>query len=241
MNENYESLIEKVADRYGKQAFSAFNIGAARRGSEYIRHGWRLLFIERESSVALPLQSIFNSNDEYVDESGILQMKCMHRHPKWLLNVDSASSRRDGIGMNSYAGELWRRLEDKYSSYPVDKGNYGNLWYEWTAWTSLYKISESNRPLGISMARILASQCREILKDEIDVYRPSLIVMEQDSSWFSSFSSLFSSIEVRCGNIVKVTAYYRGIPVIVVANPVYAGMEEIVSAIESAADYLYVK
>ena len=79
------------------------------------------------------------------------------------------------------------------------------------------------------MTRLQTPECIMILKEEIEAYRPSVILMEIDDTWFTSFASLFSSIKQTNGSVVKITARYNKIPVIVTARPEIIQKKEFVT------------
>ena len=71
----------------------------------------------------------------------------------------------------------------------------------------------------------------EILKEEIDTWKPNLILIETDESWFSGFSPLFSSIEIVRNPVVKVFARYNKTPVLITIRPERQNKEMFVSNI----------
>ena len=110
-------------------------------------------------------------------------------------------------------------LNQRYNKLPVNLEKYGDRWYEFTVWSNLYKVTEQGKTPGLVMTRTQAGECMEILKEEIDSCRPSIIIMEIDSSWFTTFSTLFSSIEVHSDPVVKITARRGDSLVLVTSRP----------------------
>ena len=85
-------------------------------------------------------------------------------------------------------------------------------------------------------ARLQLPECMEILKEEIDTWKPNLILIETDESWFSGFSPLFSSIEIARNPVVKVVARYKKTPVLVTIRPERQSKEKFISNILEVLD-----
>ena len=92
-------------------------------------------------------------------------------------------------------------------------------------------MTEQGKTPGLRMTRLQLPECMEILKEEIDTWKPNLILIESDANWFSGFSPLFSSIEIVRNPIVKVAARYNNAPVLVTIRPERQNREKFVSNI----------
>lgn len=92
-------------------------------------------------------------------------------------------------------------------------------------------MTEQGKTPGLRMTRLQHPECLEILKEEIDTWKPNLILIETDESWFSGFSPIFSSIEIVRNPIVKVTAWYNKTPALVTIRPERQSKEKFIGNI----------
>ena len=76
------------------------------------------------------------------------------------------------------------------------------------------------------MTRLQHDESAAILREEIERFSPTFILMETGYSWFSAFSGLFSSVSVASDSVVEATAEFQGIPVVVTARPERMRKEE---------------
>ena len=136
----------------------------------------------------------------------------------------------------NYSGELWRQLNERLNKPEIDLSKYDYRWFEFITWTNLYKVTEQGKTPGLKMTRLQLPECMGILKEEIDTWKPNLILIETDESWFSGFSPLFSSIEIVRNPVVKVAARYNKAPVIVTIRPERQSKEKFVGNILEVLD-----
>ena len=167
-----------------------------------------------------------------------------HTSFDWIHNVPS----RPGVFTNgeeyslgrsdfwNYTGELWRQLNKRLNSPVIDLSKYDYRWFEFIAWTNLYKVTAQGKTPGLKMTRLQLPECMEILKEEMDTWKPNLILIETDESWFSGFSPLFSSIEIVRNPVVKVLARYKKTPVLVTIRPERQSKEKFISSILEVLD-----
>ena len=227
MRSQYASLCSKFSDRYGRKAFDGFAHFAGMKGREYDdQDRLRLMLVGRSvngwPSYSAGLDSVsFGNRMEAVfrDESrsAFDWIKPDPRKPCSFTNGDEY--RLGASRFWNYSGEIWKELNNTVNCPAIQLADYDFRWFEFIAWTNLYKITEQGKTPGIRMTRLQLPECRDILREEIEAYAPTLIVMETDESWFSSFSPLFSSVNVTRNPIVRITAKHGRIPVAVTIRP----------------------
>lgn len=244
MKSEYASIMDKFVSAYGRDAFDGFAHFAGMKGRQYDRQDkLRLMLVGRSTngwtSVSEGLDSrLFGKKmeDIFLDRN--------HTSFDWIHNVPL----RPGVFTNgeeyslgksdfwNYSGELWRQLNGRLNKPEIDLSKYDYRWFEFITWTNLYKVTEQGKTPGLKMTRLQLPECMGILKEEIDTWKPNLILIETDESWFSGFSPLFSSIEIVRNPVVKVAARYNKAPVIVTIRPERQSKEKFVGNILGVLD-----
>ena len=239
MKSEYASIMDKFISAYGRDAFDGLAHFVGMKGRQYdSQDRLRMMLVGRSTngwpSVSEGLDSMLfgkRMEDIFLDRK--------HTSFDWIHNVPSRPSvftngEEYSLGRSdfwNYTGELWRQLNKRLNSPVIDLSKYDHRWFEFIAWTNLYKVTEQGKTPGIRMTRLQLPECMEILKEEIDTWRPNLILIETDESWFSGFSPLFSSIEIVRNPVVKVFARYNKTPVLITIRPERQNKEMFVSNI----------
>lgn len=75
----------------------------------------------------------------------------------------------------NYSEAVWRGLDEL-------TGNHAEItdgrWFECIAWTNLYKITEKGKTPGLRMTRLQHDESAAILREEIERFSPTFILME---------------------------------------------------------------
>ena len=134
-----------------------------------------------------------------------------------------------------YAKEIWQKLPGAESNYYI--------WPENIAWSNLYKVSPlvCDNPDDESM-RIQRSACIDILKKELDVYKPTHILFLTGYDWFEPFSGIFDSVtDLGVRNVMKGpqkneiyvegTAIYQRAKAVIACRPEQRNKEGFVGAV----------
>lgn len=124
------------------------------------------------------------------------------------------------------------------------------IWMQNIAWTNLYKISPKN-PDNINnnpdskFMKIQLNTCIEILKEELEYFNPTHILIMSGFEWFKSFSSIFTDV-VDSGQrnicrgknknniFLEGRAKYKKAPVAISCRPEWRDKEGFVSSVLSA-------
>ena len=111
-------------------------------------------------------------------------------------------------------------------------------WVEHIVWTNLYKVAPTYMDNPDSkMKKIQQEECLEILKNEIELYKPThILAITGWYEWLEDFADMFENIKIYGKNIasgknkndiyVEATAEYNSIPVVVVCRPEMRNKEE---------------
>lgn len=244
MKNEYALIMDKFVSAYGRDAFDGFAQFAGMKGRQYDRQNrLRLMLVGRSTNGWPPVSEGFDSRsfgkrmeDIFLDRD--------HTSFDWIHNVPS----RPGVFTNgeeyslgrsdfwNYTGELWRQLNERLNKPVIDLSKYDYRWFEFITWTNLYKVTEQGKTPGLRMTRLQLPECMAILKEEIDTWKPNLILIETDESWFSGFSPLFSSMEIVRNPVVKVLARYNKTPALVTIRPERQSKEKFIGNILEVLD-----
>ena len=100
----------------------------------------------------------------------------------------------------SYTKDIWDILNNKKDS------SWNERWFEKIAWTNLYKIAPTGYIEENGKRKTWGSNpnttecneqievCRELLKEEIEYFKPTHILMVIGEDWFTDFRELFTNI-----------------------------------------------
>ena len=247
MKNEYAAIMDKFVSAYGRESFDSFAHFAGMKGRQYDKQDrLRLMLVGRSTNGWPSVSEGIDSRsfgkrmeDSFLDRD--------HAAFDWIQNVPS----RPGVFTNgeeyslgrsdfwNYTGELWRQLNKRLNSPVIDLSKYDYRWFEFIAWTNLYKVTEQGKTPGLRMTRLQLPECMEILKEEMDTWKPNLILIETDESWFSGFSPLFSSIEIVRNPVVKVLARYKKTPVLVTIRPERQSKEKFTGSILEVLDGIH--
>lgn len=113
--------------------------------------------------------TLYSTHDQ--DKSDLTKRYCIDKKPYW-----------------DYAKAIWLQLPGNVQS--------NDIWMESIAWSNLYKVSPKNsgNP-SPKIQQIQLATCKEILKHELEIYRPSHILMITGFDWFFPFSDLFENVK----------------------------------------------
>lgn len=235
----YSSIMDKFVSAYGRESFDNFAHFAGMKGRQYDRQDrLRMMLVGRSTngwqsaSAGLDSKSFGKRMEDIFLDRNCTSFDWIHTDPSRpgvFTNGEEYSLGRSDFW--NYTGELWRQLNERLNKPIVDLSKYDYRWFEFIAWTNLYKVTEQGKTPGLRMTRLQLPECMEILKEEIDTWKPNLILIESDADWFSGFSPLFSSIEIVRNPIVKVAARYNNAPVLVTIRPERQNREKFVSNI----------
>lgn len=115
-------------------------------------------------------------------------------------------------------------------------------WVENIVWSNLYKVApkEQGNPTT-GMCRVQQVICRDLLREEIELYRPTHILLVTGWNWISwgdenSFLSLFEDVKQIDEKCVVGTAYFdlndeKKIPVVITNRPEYLKNDQYVEEV----------
>jgi hypothetical protein len=137
-----------------------------------------------------------------------------------------------------YSKAIWSRLPGTFQD--------NEIWMKSIAWSNLYKVSpiECGNP-SIRMQEIQLATCKEILKRELEIYKPSHILAITGFDWFAPFADLFEEVKDsgkrnvlrgvnKNADYVEGTATYGDAKVVITCRPEWRDKEAFVSAALSA-------
>ncbi|QXM05459.1 hypothetical protein [Crassaminicella indica] len=95
-------------------------------------------------------------------------------------------------GYNTKKSAFWRTVQKLL----IEK-ELKDYWWSRIIWTNLYKIApyEGNNP-KLTLMKLQLDKCCEILKKEIEIYRPQNIVCFTGVDWFEVFSNRIDNINL---------------------------------------------
>lgn len=225
MKQEYSDLYDKFSALYGHEHFDEMAHFVGMKGKYYNEeNNLRMLLVGRSTNGWLTESKGLNA-----EEFG-KQMESVFKNNTsfdWIKsNPTSPESFSNGEKYRlstspfwNYTKDIWSCLNEIENKPVINLYDYDYRWFEFIAWTNIYKITEQGKTPGTNLTKLQEDECRRILKEEIDTYKPTFILMEIDDSWFYSFSSLFSDVKKNDDQIVKVTARYNNCPVIVTVRP----------------------
>lgn len=129
---------------------------------------------------------------------------------EWIDTESKASpcnKAREGIDRGTVKGEyvlskaqIWSYTKEIWDKLFGQKSLWTDRWFEKIVWTNLYKVAphEGGNPGG-KLQKIQIEACKELLKEEIEHFRPTHIFMATAyEGWFEQFADLFTCVK-RCG------------------------------------------
>ena len=240
----YESIMDKLVSAYGRESFDGFAQFAGMKGRQYDKQDRLCLMLVGRSTNGWPSVSEWLDSRLFGKRMEDIFLDRNHTSFDWIHTDPS----RPGVFTNgeeyslsrsdfwNYTGELWRQLNERLNKPVIDLSKYDYRWFEFITWTNLYKVSEQGKTHGLRMTRLQLPECMEILKEEIDTWKPNLILIKTDESWFSGFSPLFSSIKIVHNPVVRVVARYNKAPVMVTIRPERQSKEKFIGSILEVLD-----
>lgn len=205
---------------------------AAMKGSEYDKSSCRFMLIGRapngwgekepESSNA---DSFGNDMAGRVEDTA--RWKWVERRNGALYSGHSTRYCISQKPFWSYARAVWRAL--------CDERQDDDVWMKNIVWTNLYKASpDSGGNPNKKSRRVQLEACREILKEELERFKPTHILVLTGYDWFADFASLFEDAVER-GNeygekemFVEGSATYNGAKVVIACRPEFRRKQEYV-------------
>lgn len=244
MKSEYASIMDKFVAAYGRESFDRFAHFAGMKGRQYDKQDRLRLMLVGRSTNGWPSISEGLDPKSFGKRMEDIFLDRNHTSFNWIHTVPSkpgvfTNGEEYSLGRSdfwNYTGELWRQLNERLSKPVIDLSKYDYRWFEFIAWTNLYKVTEQGKTPGLRMTRLQLPECMEILKEEMDTWKPNLILIETDESWFSGFSPLFSSIEIVRNPVVKVLARYKKTPVMVTIRPERQSKEKFICSILEVLD-----
>lgn len=244
MRNEYASIMDKFVSAYGREAFDGFAHFAGMKGRQYDKQDRLRLMLVGRSTNGWPSVSEGLDSKSFGKRMEDIFLDRKHVSFDWIHNVPSSpgvftNGEEYSLGRSdfwNYTGELWRQLNTRLNKPAIDLAEYNYRWFEFITWTNLYKVTEQGKTPGLRMTRLQLPECMEILKEEIDTWKPNLMLIETDESWFSGFSPLFSSIRIVRNPVVKVVARYNKAPVLVTIRPEAQGKDKFIKNIMEVFD-----
>ena len=239
MRNEYSAIMDKFVSVYGRDAFDSFAQFAGMKGRQYDKQDRLRLMIAGRSTNGWPSVSEGLDSKSFGKKMEDIFLDMRQTSFNWIHTIPCkpgvfTNGEEYSLGRSrfwNYTGVLWKRLNERINDPAIDLSKYDYRWFEFIAWTNLYKVTEQGKTPGVKMTRQQLPECMAILKEEIDTWKPNLILIETDESWFSGFSPLFSSIEIVRNPVVKVLAKYRKTPVLVTIRPERQSREKFVNNI----------
>lgn len=158
-------------------------------------NGWGSLDVLSKQDFGIDAESQFNSLKRWSwiesvngilystydrEEKNLTKRYCIDKKPYW-----------------TYTKAIWEQLPGMIHS--------DEIWMENIAWSNLYKVSpsQSNNPDWNSQ-EIQRKACIEILKKELEAYKPTHILAITGYDWFKPFSILFDDVyDIGKRNILR--------------------------------------
>lgn len=237
MKNEYTAIMDKLVPIYGRDAFDSFAHFAGMKGRYYDKQRKLRLMIVGRSTNGWPSVSKGLDSSSFGKKMEDIFIDRRHTSFDWIHNVPSrpgvfTNGERYSLGRSdfwNYTGELWRQMNKEINDPVLDLSEYDYRWFEFIAWTNLYKVTQQGKTPGRKITKLQLPECIGILNEEIESWNPTIILFETDASWFSGFSSLFSSIELIQNPVVKVIAEYKRAHVLVTIRPERQGKEKFVN------------
>lgn len=227
--ERYAHFVSMCGEQYNKGTRRFMLIGRA-------TNGWGTLTAESAAAFGKAAQSEFDDHERWnwieaidgtlysthdQDQSNLSKRYCIDKKPYW-----------------DYSKAIWSQLPGVVQD--------DEIWMKSIAWSNLYKVSpkDSGNP-STKMQELQLATCREILKREMKIYKPSHILAITGFDWFAPFASLFENVQdtgkrniLRGANknsdYVEGTATYGDAKVVITCRPEWRDKEAFVSAALSA-------
>ena len=96
---------------------------------------------------------------------------------------------------------LWSYTKDIWSNLYGKQQRWEERWFENIVWSNLYKIAphESGNPSG-KLMKYQKDVCLELLKREVEYFKPTHILFITGKDWFSPFTNIFDEVRFRKAN-----------------------------------------
>lgn len=146
---------------------------------------------------------------------------------EWVITTNEVLSNEDGTYKLSQS-PFWRTAQGIWEQL---SGKQENRWIDYIAWSNIYKIAppETGNPNN-NMCKHQITQCRELLKTEIEIYKPTHILLVTGWHWWFDdeqygIGSIFTDHKFIAHNnrtnmtYVEGNAKYNDIPVVVACRP----------------------
>ncbi|MBE6606449.1 MAG: hypothetical protein E7635_05385 [Ruminococcaceae bacterium] len=181
------------------------------KGKKYDTQQIRLLFVGRAVNGWEALKNL-SCADEFAVEA---TKKFENNFFDWVVyDKEKGVLRNDYVENGEYYwlndSPFWRtnkKIWMKLSNNLDFKDNYNDRWVDYIAWTNLYKIApkDTGNPTT-TMAKKQLNACKNILKAEIEKFKPTHILFVTGYEWwFECFADMFA---IEFNNVKK--NEYRG-------------------------------
>lgn len=229
MEKLYEKLYEDCAARsefFGEAHFVAM------QGEHYARNSRKFMLVGRATN---GWGSLDTGSKEAFGADAQSQLESFHRW-NWIESVNGTLYSTHDRGKSlpkrycidkkpywAYTKSVWKQLPGTVCDDEV--------WQKNIVWSNLYKVSPSGNGNPEPESRqIQREACVEILKRELELFRPTHILFTTGFEWFRPFAGLFEDVydtgrrNVMQGKnknevYVEGTASYRGAKVVVACRP----------------------
>lgn len=251
MKEEYKYLYRECTN-LSKEYFEESSHFVAVKGTYYgivdkklmivgrIANGWSSIKADSEDEFALKAAIQFGN---------IMRFDSMitNENGKLYLTSDMDKDKKDRYLFNTKP--FWSYSKEIYEKLPGTTLNY-DLWMNNIVYSNLYKVG-STKPGAVSInnwslsTQLLA--CREILKKEIEILKPSHILFLTGYDWIWDFKDIFDTISHIGTNetkkniydqYVEAVGYINNIPAVITCRPEYKNKEKFVSDALQMFDYL---
>lgn len=217
------------------------------RGVFYPKNEKRLLLIGRAPN---GWESLLTENEELFAADASRRFADTHRF-SWIESVEGtlySNHDRNHLRCDRYcvdASPFWYYAKEIWQALPGTVTET-EIWQENIAWTNLYKVSprQNDNPGEESRAQQLPV-CVQLLRKELEAYRPTHILLLTGFDWFAPFASVFDEVRdfgernVMRGAqqnrvYVEGTARWGSTPVVIACRPERRKKENFVRAVLQA-------
>ena len=241
----YEKLYEEcsVADFFSKSAHFV-----SMQGEYYGNSDKKFMLIGRATNGWEPLN--MQSKELFGDEAEALFFDCSRWN--WIESINGtlySTHDREQTNLSkrycidkkpywAYTKEIWSQIDGSFVN--------DDIWQKNIVWSNLYKVAPAAQDNPDWIARKTQyNTCLQILKEELEYYKPTHILIITGYDWFESFSCLFENVidtgkrnvlrgENKNEDYVEATAEYKGAKVVVACRPEWREREKYVSQIVEA-------
>lgn len=163
----YKKLYEGITGENIKEICPFFPQAGAKWGQSKIK----ILFVGRA------VNGWVETADEF-KENLFNKIANIHDQMSWVEELRGEGIKEDGRRRyNSNRSAFWKLIKQICSELNISP------WYEYTAWSNMYKLSPHKGNPNKKFRNLQRSACTEILKEEIKILQPTHIIFINGGNW----------------------------------------------------------